>query len=108
MIEKCNLCGLCKSRDPVYRVVRRETYSDRARMFFIKQGILNEAFFLSTLGGVSNLDCPSGIRIDEEVRKYRQKVIKEKETESLRKLKNNFEEFGFPFDPKNIERKFLC
>lgn len=107
-VDKCNLCGLCKAKDPVFRVVRRETYSDRARVFFIKNNIVNETFFLSTLSGISNSDCPSGIRIDEEIRKFRQKVVRERETESLRELKKNFNEFGFPFNPKDIDRRFFC
>ncbi|MEM4259708.1 MAG: hypothetical protein QXG00_00570 [Candidatus Woesearchaeota archaeon] len=108
MIDKCNLCGLCKAKDPVFRVVRRETYSDRARIFFMKKRIINEIFFLSTLSGINNFDCPSGIRIDDEIRKYRRKVIKEKETNVLRELKKNFAVFGYPFNPNEIDKRFFC
>jgi Fe-S oxidoreductase len=104
-VDKCNLCGLCKARDPVFRVVRRETYSDRAKMYYIKKGMVNELFFLSTLSGITNFDCPSGIRIDEEVRKYRQVVLKKFETDALRKLKQDFYEYGYPFNPKRLDLK---
>ena len=51
MLEKCSLCGLCKSECPVFRIIKRETVGPRGKVILMKSNILDKILYLCCLCG---------------------------------------------------------
>lgn len=97
-LERCTLCGLCKSNCPVYSVEKSEVDSPRGKMMLLKENKLDLIYYRCTLCGACSIDCPSDIDVGDEIRKARERLVKKKvTTPQVTKMIKNIKRYGNPF-----------
>ncbi len=97
-INKCSLCGMCRTACPVLRVLLTETSGPRAKAALIKKELLDIVFYRCTLCKACTVACPSDVKLDEEILKIREKLVEKGwETEKNKKMIKNVRSFGNPF-----------
>jgi Fe-S oxidoreductase len=97
-LEKCSLCGMCRSSCPVFRVMLTETSTPRAKSLIIKKELKDKMMYACTLCQACNINCPAGIKLDEEIESARKELVREGiETEANKKMMKNIREHGNPF-----------
>ena len=111
MIDKCINCGMCRKSCEVYNILLDEKFGARGRAILSKREIIDKTFYYCTLCGRCNLDCPLGIDLKEEFKKFREKVKDKLTTQSNRKMIENIRKHGNPFGELNegeIPKELFC
>lgn len=95
-LKNCGKCGLCLSACPVYKVLKEEQASPRARLQLIKafenntlksSHLLKELISKCLMCGSCAVACPSGINHYEKFMDMREKMVKDLgETPAIRSL----------------------
>jgi glycolate oxidase iron-sulfur subunit len=95
-LKNCVKCGLCLSACPVYKVLKEEQASPRARLQLIKafenntlesSPLLKELISKCLMCGSCSIACPSGINHYEKFMEMREKMVKKQgETPAIRSL----------------------
>ncbi|MBT4165763.1 (Fe-S)-binding protein [archaeon] len=99
IIDKCIKCGLCKSRCPVFKVIREECVSPRGKVSLFESGFFDKIVYDCTLCGACEQDCPLGLKLCDafiNARKmlvFQKKGIDENE-EMIRNLNKRGNVFG--------------
>lgn len=97
-IDKCSLCGICRTSCPVFRVLLTETSGPRSKAALIKKEITDPIFYRCTLCKACKIACPSNVKLYEEIIKVREKLVEAGfETKNNKKMMKNVREFGNPF-----------
>lgn len=106
MLERCSLCGLCKSECPIFRIIKRETVSPRGKLILMKSGVLDKIFHICNLCGACDEKCPVNVKIKDEIRKRREDMIAEgMETAANKEMIDNIREFGNPYGKVEKDKK---
>ena len=111
MIEKCNLCGICLAKDPLFSAMKRETVSPRGKIELLKKGMIDKIFYIDSLSGDLKKHCPNKIDLTEEIRTARAKLVEQGiETSANKKMIENLKKFGTLYgDPQNPDKDlFWC
>lgn len=95
-LKNCGKCGLCLAACPVYKVLKEEQASPRARLQLIKafenntlesSALLKEIISKCLMCGSCVVACPSGINHYEQFMDMREKMVKDLgETPAIRSL----------------------
>jgi glycolate dehydrogenase iron-sulfur subunit len=95
-LKNCGKCGLCLGACPVYKVLKEEQASPRARLQLIKahenntlesSALLKELISKCLMCGSCAVACPSGINHYEKFMEMREKMVKEVgETPAIKSL----------------------
>lgn len=95
-LKNCGKCGLCLAACPVYKVLKEEQASPRARLQLIKahenqtlesSGLLKELISKCLMCGSCTVACPSGINHYEKFMEMRAKMVKDLgETPAIKSL----------------------
>ena len=97
-IEECSNCGLCKSVCPIFKAMLQETTSSRGRAVLLKKDMMDIVFYTCSLCGACNEVCPAGIKLSEEIKKMREKMVNTNvETPANKAMMKNFREHGNPY-----------
>ncbi|MFH1209401.1 MAG: (Fe-S)-binding protein [archaeon] len=96
-IDKCINCGMCRKSCEVYNLLLDERFGARGRAVLAKKDIIDKTFYYCTLCGRCNIDCPLGIDMKEEFKKFRAKVKEKLTTKSNRTMIENIRKYGNPF-----------
>ena len=79
-VDKCTICGMCKTNCPTFSVMKSEVASPRGKAILKKENKLDLIFYECTLCGSCVINCPSNVDLDEEIRSVREKLVKNKKT----------------------------
>jgi Fe-S oxidoreductase len=94
--DHCNLCGICNTNCPVFKVLLKESAGPRFKTFLAQSQILREVFFLCTRCGVCVLECPAGVEIP--CLEMREKLVEKGfETPQNKLMRENIKLYGNPF-----------
>ena len=97
-MDKCILCGMCRSNSQLLKLTGSETLTGRGKAILIKKGILDKVFYIDPLNNFTVKDCPTKVDIAEAVRKQREKMVENGiETKANRRMIENLREFGNPY-----------
>lgn len=111
-LDKCRSCGLCKANCPVYNATLRETIGARGRAILIKKNVLTDVYYTCSLCKACDSECPAGIELSKEIRKMRERMVKEgKETEANKAMMENIKKYGNPFgkiEKGTFPKKLYC
>jgi glycolate oxidase iron-sulfur subunit len=108
-VEKCSLCGLCKSVCPIFRVLLTETSSPRAKAIFIKNNVLDKIFYKCTNCEACEKECPA--QVDFQLKKIRAELVERgMETSANKKMIVNIRKHGNPFGEikKGAPKELYC
>jgi Fe-S oxidoreductase len=101
IVEKCINCGMCKSRDSIFKVMREEQYSPRGKAIMLKNNQYDNLVFDDNLSKQCESSCPLKIRMHEAIIKARKVLVEEKkEPEEVRKAIKNLQKTGNIFGDK--------
>ena len=105
IVEKCINCGMCKSRDSVFRVMREEQYSPRGKAIILKNNQYDKIIFDDNLSKQCEVSCPLKIKMHEAIIKARKVLVEEKkEPEEVRRAIRNLQKTGNIFGEKGEEK----
>ena len=91
------MCGICRTACPVFRVLLSETSSPRGKAVLVKKDVADLVFYRCALCKACTAACPSGVKIYEEVKGMRNKLVESGiETDANRRMMRNVREFGNP------------
>jgi len=106
----CVQCGMCKVC-PVFLVTRNETIGPRGRGILAKRLNDPEVFYNCTLCKACEFECPSKIKLPDEIRKMREFLVsKGFELEQNKKMIDNIRKYGNPFGEvkEGIKEWYCC
>ncbi|MDD5111738.1 MAG: FAD-binding protein [Candidatus Altiarchaeota archaeon] len=98
-VRTCVLCGMCRSRCPVFKALLTESVSPRGMAIFIEKGLKDTVFWekcsqCRACDGV----CPMSAELSRKIRDRREQLIKEGvETPGNRVMMENVRKYGNPF-----------
>ena len=75
IVSPCINCGLCKGSSAVFGATKEETLSPRGFANLLKNKVLTEDFFKSTLDGSCKKACPLKIDVDEAILAVREALF---------------------------------
>jgi ferredoxin len=108
----CPICGICRWRCPLFKILLRETISPRGKAILIGKGIEDELYYKCTLCRACEQICPISINLTEDIRNVREKlVLKEKETIKNKEMIQNIRKYGNPFgrvEEGKIPKELYC
>lgn len=98
IIEKCIMCGMCKSLCPVFRIIREETISPRGRILVLEKEIYDKIVYECSLCKACEEKCPLDLKLCEAFRKARKVLVESgKETMENKEMIKNIRQEGNPF-----------
>lgn len=101
IVEKCINCGMCKSRDSVFKVMREEQYSPRGKAIMLKNNQYDSIFFDDNLSRQCEVSCPLKIKMHEAIIKARKVLVEEKKDAiEIRRAIRNLQRTGNIFGDK--------
>ncbi|MFH1125958.1 MAG: FAD-binding protein [Candidatus Altiarchaeota archaeon] len=98
-IKTCVLCGMCRSRCPVFKTLLTESVSPRGMAIFIEKKLKDNVFWekCSQCRACDN-SCPMSAQLSGKIREHRSWLIKEGiETEANKTMMENVRKYGNPF-----------
>ena len=105
IVEKCINCGMCKSRDSIFRAMREEQYSPRGKAIMLKNNQYDRILFDDNLSKQCEVSCPLKIKMHEAIIKARKVLVEEKkEPEEVKKVIRNLRNTGNIFGEKGEEK----
>jgi Fe-S oxidoreductase len=97
-LDSCNLCGKCNSVCAVFRMTKKERFSNRHKVFLAMKKVKNDNLFRVLLDGTAESICPAGIDVDEEVIKMRAFLVDHNiETLANKEMIKNIRVHGNPY-----------
>jgi glycolate oxidase iron-sulfur subunit len=94
--NKCVYCGMCREVCPVFKALKRETASPRAKGVLNNKKLLDNVFYLCTLCGACKKNCPA--EVDLEVLEAREEIVKKGiELKSSKEMISNIRKTGNPY-----------
>lgn len=94
-VQQHTLYGEYNWKDPIYKVLRRETTSPRFKIFLMKKGVVNPLFYQYT--DFLAMKLRGGGDLDDLMRKQRRMLVDEGvTTDANEKMKHNFTQ-GTPY-----------
>ena len=106
IVDKCINCGMCKSRDSIFKVMREEQYSPRGKAIMLKNNQYDRVLFDDNLSKQCEISCPLKIKMHEAIIKARKVLVEKKEdTPEIRKAIRNIQRTGNIFGEKGEEEK---
>jgi glycolate oxidase len=102
-VEVCVLCGMCRSRCPVFKALLTESVSPRGLAVFMEKKLVDTVFWekcsqCRACDGV----CPMKADLSRKIREYRSMLIKKGvETEANCVMMDNVRKYGNPFGRVN-------
>jgi len=99
IIDRCINCGMCKSGDSIFRVMREEQYSPRGKAIMLKNNQYDRILFDDNLSKQCEVSCPLKIKMHEAIIKARKVLVEEKKEpeeakKTIRNLRNTGNIFG--------------
>tara|TARA_Y100000034_G_C6906765_1_gene421094 strand:- start:3000 stop:3347 length:348 start_codon:yes stop_codon:yes gene_type:complete len=82
IVEKCIKCGMCKSNDAIFKVLREEQFSPRGKAIMLDKNQYDKIFFEDNLSKQCEVNCPLKIKMHEAIIKAR-KVLSENKKEPV-------------------------
>jgi fumarate reductase (CoM/CoB) subunit B len=111
-VDKCSVCGMCKSNCPVFGVLKTEVDSPRGKALLLKEDVHDSIFYKCTLCGSCKINCPSKIEVDEDIREQRSELAKEgKVPKQIEVMIKNVREYGNPYgkvEKGKIPKELYC
>ncbi len=105
IVEKCIKCGLCKSKDAIFKVMREEQFSPRGKAILLNNGVYEKIVFDDTLSKQCEINCPLKIKMHEVIIKARKVLVEEKKDPvENRKMIKNLENTGNVFGIKEEQK----
>lgn len=98
-IEVCVLCGMCRSRCPVFKALLSESASPRGMAIYMEKKLKDLVFWEKcTQCRACDRACPMNAELSKKIREYRRRLIKEGvETEGNKRMMENVRKYGNPF-----------
>ena len=101
---RCIECGVCRTNCPVFKATLLEKLSPRGKAILEKNDLFTKEFYLCTLCNQCKKTCI--INADLPFKEVRQKLVRNKlETEANKKIIQNLEKYGTPFEIKDESSK---
>ncbi len=69
MLDKCNLCGLCNSVCPIFRVTNLEINSPRGKAVLLKKKVKSDLLKLCTQCGACQVKCPQKVNLPQAIKR---------------------------------------
>lgn len=98
-IQVCVLCGMCRSRCPVFKALLTESVSPRGLAIFIEKKLRDTVFWEKcSQCRACDVVCPMNAQLSSKIREHRSWLIKQGiETEANKKMMENIRKYGNPF-----------
>ena len=98
-INVCVLCGMCRSRCPVFKALLTESVSPRGMAIYIEKNLVDKVFWEKcTQCRACDKVCPMDAQLSRKIREKRASLIKQGvETEANKKMMINVRKYGNPF-----------
>lgn len=98
-ISVCVLCGICRSRCPVFKALLTESVSPRGLAVFIEKKLVDRVFWEKcSQCRACDVVCPMKADLSRKIREWRSVLIKQGvETEANRVMMDNVRKHGNPF-----------
>jgi len=94
--DKCTLCGMCKIKCPIFKVLKSEAHSPRGKEILKEKEVYDKIFYKCTLCGACKEECP--LKLDLGLKPYRQKLVEKRvKTPANKKMIINIRKHGNPF-----------
>jgi len=113
-IKVCVLCGMCRSRCPVFRTLLTESVSPRGLAIFIEKKLKDTVFWekCSQCRACDSV-CPMSAHLSKKIREHRQWLIGQGiETDSNKVMMDNVRKYGNPFgkidETKPVKELYCC
>jgi len=75
IMEPCINCGICKSKSAVFRATKEETLTPRGYAALLRDKVVDEAFFKSTMDGSCKQFCPLNLDVDKAILAVREAMV---------------------------------
>ncbi len=111
ILEPCINCGMCKSKCPVFKILREEFFSPRGKVSMLSNEVIEDVVFQCNLCKACEKTCSLDIKICEAIKKSREVlVLKNKGLNENNEMIKNIRKTGNPFgkNPEKAEKLYCC